>query len=86
MPIPKKRQPASDIDTATADSLKVLDPKRPIREADSWPVAINFTSGPDAPAFRVKQDLLEGDARDRVVTVAVPGLPTVGLLTDQRGC
>ena len=24
----------SDIDTAAADSLKVLDPKRPIREAD----------------------------------------------------
>jgi hypothetical protein len=29
----------SDIDTAAADSLKVLDPKRPIREADisDWP-------------------------------------------------
>jgi hypothetical protein len=28
----------SDIDTAAADSLKVLDPNRPIREADiSWP-------------------------------------------------
>jgi hypothetical protein len=24
----------SDIDTAAADGLKVLDPKRPIREAD----------------------------------------------------
>ena len=31
----------SDIDTAVVDSLKVLDPRRPIREADirakSWP-------------------------------------------------
>ena len=27
----------SDIDTAAADSLKVLDPKRPIREADIRP-------------------------------------------------
>ena len=27
-------RPASDIDTAAADSLKVLDPKQPIREAD----------------------------------------------------
>ena len=27
-------EPVSDIDTAAADSLKVLDPKRPIREAD----------------------------------------------------
>jgi hypothetical protein len=26
--------PASDIDTEMADSLKALDPKRPIREAD----------------------------------------------------
>ena len=30
----------SDIDTAAADSLKVLDPERPIREADmTGPVA-----------------------------------------------
>ena len=28
----KKREPVSDIDTAVVDSLKVLDPKRPIRE------------------------------------------------------
>jgi hypothetical protein len=27
-------EPVSDIDTATADSLKVIDPKRPIREAE----------------------------------------------------
>ena len=34
----EKREPVSDIDTAVVDSLKVLDPKRPIREADieSW--------------------------------------------------
>jgi hypothetical protein len=31
----EKHEPASDIDTATlVHSLKVLDPKRPIREAD----------------------------------------------------
>ena len=30
----EKREPVSDIDTAMVDSLKVLDPKRPIREAD----------------------------------------------------
>ena len=30
----EKREPAGDIDTAVVDSLKVLDPKRPIREAD----------------------------------------------------
>ena len=30
----EKQEPASDIDTAVADSLKALDPNRPIREAD----------------------------------------------------
>ena len=30
----EKREPASDIDIAVADGLKVLDLKRPIREAD----------------------------------------------------
>jgi hypothetical protein len=30
----EKREPVSDINTAMVDSLKVLDPKRPIREAD----------------------------------------------------
>ena len=29
-----EREPVSDIDIAVVDSLKVLDPKRPIREAD----------------------------------------------------
>ena len=30
----EKHEPASDIDTALVDSLKVLDPEGPIREAD----------------------------------------------------
>ena len=30
----EKHEPVSDIDTAVVDSLKVLDPNRPIREAD----------------------------------------------------
>ena len=30
----EKREPVSDIDIAVVDSLKVLDPNRPIREAD----------------------------------------------------
>ncbi len=30
----EKHEPVSDIDTAAVDSLKVLDPKRPIREAE----------------------------------------------------
>jgi hypothetical protein len=30
----EKHEPASDINTAVVDSLKALDPNRPIREAD----------------------------------------------------
>ena len=30
----EKHEPASDIDTVLVDSLKALDPNRPIREAD----------------------------------------------------
>ena len=33
----EKHEPVSDIDTVLVDSLKALDPKRPIREADIRP-------------------------------------------------
>ena len=32
----KKHEPVSDIDTVVVDSLKALDPERPIREADIY--------------------------------------------------
>jgi hypothetical protein len=35
----EKREPASDIEAAVVDSLKVLDPERPIREADMTDLA-----------------------------------------------
>jgi hypothetical protein len=35
----EKQEPASDTDTALMDSLKVLDPEWPIREADSCTAA-----------------------------------------------
>jgi hypothetical protein len=38
----------SDIDTAAADSLKVLDLKRPIREADIRPRDQDVRFGPEA--------------------------------------
>jgi hypothetical protein len=34
----EKHEPVSDIDTAVVDSLKALDPERPIREADIFSV------------------------------------------------
>ena len=43
----EKREPASDIDTVVVDSLKALDPKWPIREADmrqrDWHVSLGPT-------------------------------------------
>ena len=39
----EKREPVSDIDTAAADSLKVLDPERPIREGDMAGLAAGTT-------------------------------------------
>jgi hypothetical protein len=45
----EKHEPVSDIDTAAADGLKVLDPKRPIREADvsgSKPLPRNLIQKP----------------------------------------
>ena len=38
----EKREPASDIETAEVDSLKVLDPEWPIREADIDHAALTY--------------------------------------------
>ena len=47
----EKHEPVSDIDTAAADSLKVLDPKRPIREADiSIIMDTHCSCGHDGPS------------------------------------
>src|SRR6478735_2408677 len=37
----EKHEPVSDIDTVVVDSLKALDPKRPIREADIDTVVVD---------------------------------------------
>ena len=52
----EKREPVSDIDTAVVDSLKVLDLKWPIREADikRWLPDIHFVSIACAEALRGK--------------------------------
>src|SRR6202165_5106698 len=44
----EKHEPASDIDTVVVDSLKALDPKRPIREAD----ILIFLMRDEEPVFR----------------------------------
>ncbi len=41
----EKHEPAGDIDIATVDSLKALDPNRPIREADIAKQAVNVDTG-----------------------------------------
>jgi hypothetical protein len=37
----EKREPVSDIDTGVVDTLKALDLRRPIREADIEPTSLN---------------------------------------------
>ena len=44
----EKREPVSDIDTAVVDSLKALDPRRPIREADIGRSSETLRSYPSA--------------------------------------
>ena len=41
----EKHEPASDIDTALMDSLKVLDPEGPIREADIFSSGWGYLAG-----------------------------------------
>jgi hypothetical protein len=42
----EKREPVGDIDIAGADSLKALDPKRRIREADIEHLRLDKQDGP----------------------------------------
>ena len=56
----EKREPASDINTPVVDSLKVLDPERPIREADMGPFpTMSFLTHLDisAGSFAVVQNI-----------------------------
>src|SRR5258708_37496491 len=48
----EKHEPARDIDTVSVDSLKTLDPNRPIREADSAVWDTGNTPHSDNPALR----------------------------------
>ena len=41
----EKHEPASDVDAVTVDSLKVLDPERPIREADCQGELVGLIGG-----------------------------------------
>ncbi len=54
----EKHEPMSDIDTVVVDSLKALDPKRPIREADMSVSCGHFAIVPESdihPIHKVNQ-------------------------------
>ena len=66
----EKHEPGSDIDTVVVDSLKALDPKRPIREAD-----IAFPRAREPAIFmgfrrRVTQGTMTGSEGSRCVRFA----------------
>src|SRR5215468_10637110 len=54
----EKREPVSDIDIAVADSLKVLDLKRPIREADIRSVRWRVADGPCADSCNAANSII----------------------------
>jgi hypothetical protein len=58
----EKHEPASDVDAAAVDSLKALDPSRPIREADIGGHSINVRPP--------KADIAQGDRHVRFVPKA----------------
>src|SRR4249920_3455608 len=51
----EKHEPASDIDTALMDSLKVLDPEGPIREADIFGVGRHVLNVPPTDSCSAAQ-------------------------------
>src|SRR6516225_11454102 len=55
----EKHEPASDVATVVVDSLKALDPTRPIREADSCTAANRRVGGPMCRSRRPRQTTME---------------------------
>jgi hypothetical protein len=62
----EKREPASDIDIAVVDSLKVLDPNRPIREARVTPPLGHQASSEDGVQSREPTPLASMSARSAI--------------------
>src|SRR6266516_7759540 len=66
----EKREPASDIDTAIVDGLKVLDPDRPIREADMR-LPITECQFPFDLSFEIRQWIARRRSLERSVFSSV---------------
>ena len=65
----EKHEPVSDIDTAVVDSLKVLDPDRPIREAD---IAVRQNEAPRAELLALQLHFLFEVCAPRFGLVGAP--------------
>ena len=57
----REREPVSDIDIAVVDSLKALDPNRPIREADIQMAPINWLRSYVSVSVFMKKTRLAGN-------------------------
>src|SRR6266566_9489517 len=66
----EKHEPVSDIDTAAAEGLKVLDPKRPIREADMR-LPITECQFPFDLSFEIRQWIARRRSLERSVFSSV---------------
>ena len=71
----EKHEPVSDINTAAADSLKVLDPKRPIREADICRGSHMLTKGHEETSARqIACGKIKGPRRPSLAEVFLPAV------------
>ena len=70
----EKQEPASDIDTALVDSLKVLDPEGPIREADIVRVSRQVRSVPEGN-YVVPSKRWSISARNRPKSIGLASSP-----------
>jgi hypothetical protein len=65
--------PASDVDTVAVDSLKALDPDRPIREADIPRRNLNVRFGPGGD-IALAQSVKAGPSRFQALPAKTPAL------------
>ena len=67
----------SDIDTVVVGSLKALDPKRPIREADIATRSADFALGPKAavaPSGICDRDVIAAGGRTEIPLISAAAL------------
>src|SRR5271169_4853249 len=77
----EKHEPVSDIDTAVVDSLKALDPKRPIREADSCSAANSIRT---VHCWGIRQRVRESEVAKNLLNKLFSRITVLNVSPDRR--